>query len=517
MDKPPTLAVGYHPSAWRYAVLLIFACSSFLSAYAWICLAPISTLIQDLWDVSALELNLFSLSFMALYLPASVLSLFTMERFGLRATLVLGAALNFACTAMKAGGSYLTDPGAAYAVVLTGQVLGAIAQPLILNVPARLCAEWFKESEQDLATIVATMSNVLGQMAGSLIPGFTVNDAADLQSMLLWQNAVPCAVVLIATVLGVKDRPPQPPSASTALQWAARDEAEKAAAAAGESRTWAALSGLASDFKRMCTHVNFMLLACGFSIATGTSWALLTLQAQLVQPCGYPASVAGSSGAALLGVGIVVALALGPVMERTKAYVELQKGGMAAAVGAVAFTLAVNKPGNSGLVIGAWCVLGAILQPLLPLSLLHAADMTFPMPADNSSTFLLILANIFSFCLTLGLTPLLALDVSANCTSVVTPAAGLVLGCMLLGFVLTAPMWREYRRQAAAAAEAEVRGGTDPLSTTASGSGSGRGSHKAGSSINSLGGIDSRRSSTDEYIISMRKVKLLDGERRSSG
>lgn len=71
---------------------------------------------------------------------------------------------------------------------------------------------------------------------------------------------------------------------------------------------------------------NFMLLMSGFSIAMGAVWALLMVESQLIQPCGYSDEFAGFCGACLLGTGVVAAFALSYVMETTK---ECAAGGAA--------------------------------------------------------------------------------------------------------------------------------------------------------------------------------------------
>jgi hypothetical protein len=96
--------------------------------------------------------------------------------------------------------------------------------------------------------------------------------------------------------------------------------------------------------------------------------------------------------------------------------------------------------------------LGAVLMPILPATLEHAAECTYPIPADSSSSLLLVMANVVSMLLTFALTPLLAMPVSANCSAIVTPASGLIFFSMVLGVVLVIPVKKDYRRMAAEAA-----------------------------------------------------------------
>lgn len=66
-------------------------------------------------------------------------------------------------------------------------------------------------------------------------------------------------------------------------------------------------------------------------------------------------------------------------MEKTKAYLELQRGVMAAAVVATACVLAAATPSHALRLVAAYCLLGAALQPLMPLTLEHAVRPSRPL------------------------------------------------------------------------------------------------------------------------------------------
>jgi len=55
------------------------------------------------------------------YCPGSIVALWVMERFGLRASLVVGFATQVVMISMTVTGVHLSDPHVAYAVVWLGQ------------------------------------------------------------------------------------------------------------------------------------------------------------------------------------------------------------------------------------------------------------------------------------------------------------------------------------------------------------------------------------------------------------
>ncbi|RYG57167.1 MFS transporter [archaeon] len=231
---------------------------------------------------------------------------------------------------------------------------------------------------------------------------------------------------------------------------------------------YATLQVMLADLSPLMRNRNFVLIMGSFSIMLGMSWAVLTVLAQMVQPCGYDDTVPGTAGAALLGTGVVAALLLGPIMQRSKKYLLLQKLFIFYALGVTVFIMGVNAPGNAALVIGAYCVYGTGVLPLIPVTLEHAAELTYPVAGDNSTAVLLVVANVLGMIFTFVLTPLLEMPVSANCTSRVSPASGLIIGVSILAALLVLPVTKDYRRMAAeqkaadgahANAAACVRGG----------------------------------------------------------
>ena len=312
---------------------------------------------------------------------------------------------------------------------------------MAVNLPARVAGDWYPSSERDLATVVATMANVCGQMLFSLLPPLLVHTPAQLGRVMLLQLP-PGLLVTAAAWLLLEERPPSPPSESAAQQW------REAAAAASSAKGSDAFATMLHDVRQLLRNGNFVCLATGFAVGTGTVWALLILEGQFITPCGYSDALAGAAGAALLATGVVAAFGIGAVMEATKAYLPLQRGVMTAAVVTTACVLASARPGNAALLIVAFCALGSALQPLNPLTLEHAAEMTFPLSPEVSSSVLYMFANTFACVLVAVLTPLLAMPASAQCTTVFTPAAATILACMAAGLALTWAVQKDYRRSA---------------------------------------------------------------------
>jgi len=275
----PAVGIVTGVSGRRFVAAALFSAATALSAMMWIVLAPIAPLVQERFDTSANAVNLVSLLFLILYLPASVMAMWLVDAYGVRVTLLVGIGLDAAGCWLKWAGALMSNPAAGFALVLAGQALGALGQPAILNVPARVAADWFPSSERDLATVVLTMANVVGQMVASLAAPrmVTQSDGSQLPAVLLYTGAIPNTVLVVLTAVLYSERPPQPPSASVAAQWAERDAIASNPGSAA-SATLRTLTTMWGDTKRLMTNRAFVFLCASFSAATGMSWTLLTVQ-----------------------------------------------------------------------------------------------------------------------------------------------------------------------------------------------------------------------------------------------
>lgn len=448
----------------RYLVLASFALSNAANAFLWISFSPIFANVSTFWGVSAAVVNWFSLSFLILYLPGALIASVVTERWGLRSAIVLGAAGNALGAWIRYAGAALRSP-VGFGIAIVGQCVAALAQPVFTNSPARLSADWFPRSERDLATVGASLSNAFGNAAGSALPAIFVASANDLPSFLLYQ-AIACSVLLFVQAAGMRsDEPVDAPSAAAAAKRSARSAAsgdtDGAAAAflgvSGEDQSqpqqdqlsarslYGAARIVARDYGALLSSANFRSLTVGFGLGLGLFNGLLTLLGQILSNCGYDDDVAGYAGGALLAAGLVSAGFAGVVLEKTRAYVTTLRALICTGIVAICLFLAAQRPAQPGLVLAASAILGAVIIPLLPVSLENAAECSFPVPEEVSSGLLIVVGNYIGIVLIFAMTYSIG---AANCSSVVTPLAGVILGTMCASAASLFLFKMDYKRQA---------------------------------------------------------------------
>ena len=283
-------------------------------------------------------------------------------------------------------------------------------------------------------------------MVISAVAPFVVTEPAQIPRLYDWQLPVWLLIMGVSIVV-CTDRPPTPPSASAAHQWASREAAQAAPLPEGTSRNWAALYVAWEDTRTLLVHANFLYLAFSFSLLTGIGWTFLTIVGQLLEPCGYSNIIAGAADAVFMGANALGCFAAAPVVESTRGYVPMQRIFSWLTALATLAVLGAAVPGKPGMVLWAWAALGFCMGPLTPISFEHAAEMTYPLPANGSTSVLNILSNLVGFVQTVVITPLLADPTSASCGTPVTPAAGFTLACAGVGVLFTVLVRKEYRRQ----------------------------------------------------------------------
>ena len=78
----------YVLSRRRFIILALYVLSNGLNGMLWVTFSPIFQASADLFSVTPTAINFFSTVFLFAYIPGAFLSVYTMERYGLRWCLV---------------------------------------------------------------------------------------------------------------------------------------------------------------------------------------------------------------------------------------------------------------------------------------------------------------------------------------------------------------------------------------------------------------------------------------------
>jgi MFS family permease len=304
----------YQVYSFRWVILLTFILAGTANAFVLLTWSPITDKAQIFWnDIDITAINLLSVIFQICYIPGTFIALYLTSNYGLRASLVSGSTLTALGCFIRYIGVLIrdsTDATTSYGVVFLGTVLVALAQPVYLNMPAKIASIWFSTSERDTAAVFGSLSNPLGSAIGSVLPGALVTGDSFSSIKHGIQNTV-----LVQMIVGIfswfvvffafRERPPTPPSATA-------EEVDRSRQDDSGSQN------LVESFGDLFSNAEYLKLLFSFTIILANLNAVATLLNQL--PTNYSGGEIGLTGAALIIGGFLASIFMGYLLDYTKAY-----------------------------------------------------------------------------------------------------------------------------------------------------------------------------------------------------
>ena len=136
----------------------------------WISLSSVTNILEKYYSVSTSKINWIAMIFSAMYVTVPC-AVYTINRFGLKVTIIIGALCNAAASGLRLIG-YHRD---GYIFALLGNAFGGIAQSFLIFLPPTLSSVWFGESERARASSIGMLMNFLGVAVGFLMGSMFVH------------------------------------------------------------------------------------------------------------------------------------------------------------------------------------------------------------------------------------------------------------------------------------------------------------------------------------------------------
>ena len=287
-----------------------------------------------------------------------------------------------------------------------------------------------------------TQSNNIGGGFGSIIPAYQVASGRSISFMLLWQAIAGTAILLLSFFVA-PFRPPVHAEYDSFHQ-------EKLRASVDVSSVITIFSQMIRDFGTMLCDSNFIMLLSAFSIQTGISWVFMAVVGMLIGPCGYDWTIVAGALSGMGFAGVFGSFLIANILRVWHdGYNIIQKVCFVLCGGACLWCIGSNQPGNAANIVAAYIIYGGISCPLTPVTLEHAAEMTYPIPADNSAALLFTGVNMVFLAVTLGVGPLLMTDeVSLTCSNIISKTSTVLIVFTCVGSVIAIPMRASYKRAA---------------------------------------------------------------------
>ncbi|KAH9837800.1 major facilitator superfamily domain-containing protein [Rhodofomes roseus] len=317
------------------------------------------------------------------YLPCAAVVPWLYSKLGLRRTCYIGALLLLMSAWIRyAGTADGLSSGGSYALILIGQILSGVVQPIFQVLIPGYSEKWFDLRQRTTATMLMSIANPIGVAIGQLISPLVGSPKAGLLIFAIIYSASTPFVLLVS------DTPPTPPTRAAAQ----RNPSFMSLVRAMVGREPASKPTYMSVRQR----VDFVLMAFVFGVLVAAISAFSILSAQDLEPYGYSDDLSGLMGATLLLVGIVVTAVAAPLFDRVfthhlaltiKVLCPVLGGAWLASIWAV-------RAGDTGGLFALMAIIGATSLTMLPVAVELAVEITHN--PDGSSAILWASANLLS-------------------------------------------------------------------------------------------------------------------------
>jgi len=355
---------------YRWIVLAVFMAVVLVNQLAWITFAPITGMAAVYYGVSDLSIGLLSLSFMLVYIIVSIPASWTIDTYGFRVGVGIGAVLTGIFGLLRG------LAGQNYTLVLISQIGIAIGQPFILNALTKVAARWFPLVERATATGLGTLAMYVGIALGMVLTPILVL-RSNIASMLIAYGIAAMLAGILFFVFS-RERPPTPANPP-----------------AQEER-----SLVFDGLKHMLRMRDFIILMLVFFFGLGVFNSVTTWIEDILRPRGFSILQAGMVGGLMVFGGILGAVIM-PLLSdhyhRRVPFIVLAL--IATTLGLVGITLAVDY---TLLLLSAF-VMGFFLLSAGPIGFQYGAEITYPAPEGTSNGMLLLMGQISGILFILGM------------------------------------------------------------------------------------------------------------------
>ncbi|HTX73806.1 MAG TPA: MFS transporter [Rectinemataceae bacterium] len=356
MDDSP-----YRASPYRWAVLAVFMLVNFVVQILWISYAPITADAAKFYGVSEVAIGFLAMVFMIAYVPLSIPIAWLIDRWGFRRAVGFGSLL-LAGFALLRGLS-----GSNFTLAMLATVGLAIAQPFFLNAWTKMPAHWCLENERATAVGLITLSNLLGIAGGMVLTPMLTATMSIASAQLLYAGAAVFSALVFIAVAREYPKVPVGP---------ARND-EKALM----------LDGLKHAMAVPSFRLYLIIVFVGMGLFNGvTTWI-----EEIVRSRGFGASEAGTFGALLLVGGIVGAVVIPALSDKTgRRRPWIFAAFLASVPGLIGMTF---EHSFWPLAISAF-FLGFFLTGGFPVGMQYSVEITKPTPEGTSNGLIQLFGQV---------------------------------------------------------------------------------------------------------------------------
>ncbi|MBT7040342.1 MAG: MFS transporter, partial [Bacteroidetes bacterium] len=287
---------------YRWIMLTVYMFIVAMNQLLWITFAPITSQAVEFYGVSELWIGILSMSFMLVFILVSIPASWIIDTYGIRIGVGIGALMTGAFGFMRG------MVGTNFELLLMAQIGIAIGQPFLLNAITKLSARWFPIHERATSSGLGTLAMYIGILGGMVLTPFLAIKSG-IEGMLFIYGIVGAVAALIF-ILFSKEAPPTAPCLP------------------GQEERALVLDG----FKIIFRSRNFRWLLLIFFIGLGVFNAVTTWIEGILNPRNISITQAGITGGVMIGAGIIGALVMPMLSDRSRKRVPFIQIALAGAI-----------------------------------------------------------------------------------------------------------------------------------------------------------------------------------------
>lgn len=371
-------------SKYRWVVLSALMMISIIVQVQWLTHAPVARAAEVFYaghfnPASFFNIDFLASSYMFIYLIFCIPASYFIDTYGIVKGVGLGAILT------ATGGMIKAFSGTSFSMVITGQIILAIAQPFVINAATAVTARWFPVKERALATGLATLAQYIGILLVMVItPALIVSKVTDPAygsgvDKMLKVYGLFTVVFSVAGLLLLKEKPESPPS---------EEPYERI--------------NFSEGLKHIFKLRDIWLMIILFTIGLGIFNAVSSMVDSIAGYIGVDDSNGMIGGIMIISgiIGAVIIPLLSDYFKRRKLFLLICISGMVPGVAGLAFApvltggQGVNPEAAYSIALISSAMLGFFVMSAGPIGFQYAAEVASPAPESTSQGLMLLAGQV---------------------------------------------------------------------------------------------------------------------------
>ena len=356
---------GEMPYRWYFIVayfLLVFS-----NQFQWVTFSAIATDFSKNYHKPLWKINMFSLIYMIIYPITCIPEGWLIDDYSIRFGLIITAI----CNLVGAGLKLLVNKDKSLASCYVGQILAAILQPVLLNSPGKIAANWFRDDIRNVICTICCLAVNIGALVGFLWNLAFIDQNVDEEKFkdqvfnYMLSEFILIAAFSIPTFFIVKDKPEIPPSPSQN-----EDNIKR--------------PGFTESLKLLFTNKTFIYLIFSYFFVIGYFYTISTVINSLLDLY----TITGNQSSVIYAVssvfGMIASLVISWLLDKYKKFklfmiILCVSGTVFQALFTLLLELVETKGLNAyaiGLVV--YSLLNIVIGPFFSIGMNYACEITFP-------------------------------------------------------------------------------------------------------------------------------------------